>query len=98
MDERRFDRLAKRLSTGLSRRQMLAGLGVAATGTLLGQSAETAPKPEKRCINRCNRTAQQTRRDECADLRNKPKNACLKQVATDRAECRRACRAPVPEV
>jgi hypothetical protein len=94
MEGHRFDRLTKRLGVGASRRQVLAGLGLAVSGALLSQGAEAAPKPEKRCVNRCNRTAQQTRRDDCAELKSKAKNACLRQVAADRAECRRACLAP----
>jgi hypothetical protein len=83
---------------------VLAGFGLATTGALLGQGAEAAPSPKAKpspiaaCMKQCNRTAKETRRNECAGLKSKAKNTCLREVATARAECRRECHAPEPEV
>ena len=38
MDDRRFDLFTRHLSAGASRRRLLAGLGLAAAGTLVGTS------------------------------------------------------------
>ena len=57
MDDSRFDLLTRRLSAGASRRRLLAGLGLAAVGTLVGTSAEGAPSARARCNRVCTRAA-----------------------------------------
>lgn len=99
MDGHQFDRITKSLSTASSRRRVLAGIGLAATGSLLAAQAqvEAAPSPVAACMKQCNAEAKAARRETCAGLKSKPKNTCLRGVQQTRAECHAACHEPEPE-
>jgi hypothetical protein len=92
MDGQRFDRVARSLAAATSRRRVLAGLGLAATGSLLaGQAAvEAAPSARATCMKACNAEAK-TERQGCAELKSRAKNTCLRGVQLTRAECRADC-------
>ena len=91
MDRTRFDRLTKSLGAGASRRRVLAGLGAVTTGALVGRVVTAAPPAGAVCKRECNAAAKATRRETCAELKSKDKNACLKGVKEARAECREGC-------
>jgi hypothetical protein len=93
MDDSRFDLLTRRLSAGASRRRLLAGLGLATVGTLLGASAEAAPSARARCNRQCTSTAR-TARAACAELERREKGACLREAARAQHTCKVACRTP----
>jgi hypothetical protein len=91
MDGNRFDTIARRLASVTSRRHVLAGLGVATAGSLVGRAAVAAPSPVAQCMKTCNRDAK-TDRAECKSLKSKAKKGCLKTVKQARADCRAECR------
>ncbi len=93
MDGTRFDRLTRSLSATASRRRVLAGLGVVAASSLVVTEVAAAPSNKAACMKQCVADAKATRRGTCKALKSKAKNACLRQVQSDRATCRQACKA-----
>lgn len=99
MDGTRFDRVSRMLAGGATRRRLLAGIGVVATGGALGlgRTVAAAPSSKAACQKACNAAAKESRRDSCAGLKSKEKNVCLKGVKAERATCRQACHQPEAE-
>ena len=92
MDAGRFDRVTKGLFTGTSRRRVLTGLGGAAAALTLRKVMPIAAQSTvAECQQACNAAAKETRQTQCAALKSRAKNACLKQVQAARATCRAEC-------
>ena len=95
MDGNRFDTITRRLTSVASRRQLLAGLGVATVGALVGREAAAAPSPNATCMKACNTEAKDARKGckgpHGKGNNSKNKNACLKTVQQDLATCRSLC-------
>jgi hypothetical protein len=99
MDDRRFDRMARVLGRGASRREVLRGIGGVATGVAgagllarvpaLAQDEEPVLTP-RQCRKAANDAAKVCRQG-CAGLTSKEKNACLKACQATRATQRAAC-------
>ena|SRR5215218_8998961 len=83
MDGNRFDTITRRLTSVASRRQLLAGFGVATVGALVGQDAAAAPSPHANCSKACNATA----KEDCRAC--KGENTCLKAANEARELCLR---------
>ena len=95
MHGNRFDTITRRLTSAISRRHLMAGLGVAGVGALVGREAAAAPSPVSSCMKACNAEAKDARKgckgEHGKGHNSKGKKACLKLVNQDLATCRSAC-------
>ena len=94
MEGRQFDRIAKGLSSGASRRRVLAGLGLAATGSLVSQGVQAAPSERGQCNRLCTSAAKTARQACREDFEGRAKGNCLREAARAQAECKAECREP----